>query len=105
MDISFYDWHYYGEYLQTPIMSVSIHSRTIDIIIPQSTFVSPTRLERVTPSLKVRCSNQLSYEDITPSLVLAVSAVNTFPVYVLFKCTSLMGLEANTMWYRLDLNQ
>ena len=31
--------------------------------IPQSTFVSPTRLERVTPSLKVRCSNQLSYED------------------------------------------
>ena len=44
-------------------MSVSIHSRTIDIIIPQSTFVSPMRLERMTPSLKVRCSNQLSYED------------------------------------------
>ena len=37
VDIYFYDWRYLGEYLQTPIMPVSIHSRTIDIIIPQST--------------------------------------------------------------------
>ena len=37
VDIYFYDWRYLGEYLQTPIMSVSIHSRTIDITIPQST--------------------------------------------------------------------
>ena len=52
-----------GEYLQTPTTSSNIHSRDIDVIIPQSTFVSPMRLERMTPSLKVRCSNQLSYED------------------------------------------
>ena len=64
VDNSFYDWHYLGEYLQTPIMSVSIHSRTIDIIIPQSTLVTPNGLEPLTPSLKVRCSNQLSYEVI-----------------------------------------
>ena len=39
VDDLLYDWHYLGEYLQTPIMSVSIHSRTIDIIIPQSTLL------------------------------------------------------------------
>ena len=43
VDNSFYDWHYLGEYLQTPIMSVSIHSRTIDITIPQSTFSTHER--------------------------------------------------------------
>ena len=38
VDISFYDWHYLGEYFPTPIISASIHSRAIDIIIPQSTY-------------------------------------------------------------------
>ena len=38
VDNSFYDWHYLGEYFPTPIISASIHSRTMDIIIPQSTY-------------------------------------------------------------------
>ena len=63
MDILFYDWRYLGVYLQTPMIPTDIHSHVIGITIPQSTFVSPMRLERITPTLKVWCSNQLSYED------------------------------------------
>ena len=48
VDICFYDWRYLGEYLQTPITLVSIHSQTISIIIPQSTFA---RQEGFEPSL------------------------------------------------------
>ncbi len=51
VDILFYDRHYLGEYLQTPITPVSIHSRTIDVIIPQSTFVHPIGLEPMTSAM------------------------------------------------------
>ena len=51
VDILFYDRHYLGEYLQTPITPVSIHSRTIDVIIPRSTFVHPIGLEPMTSAM------------------------------------------------------
>ena len=51
VDILFYDRHYLGEYLQTPITPASIHSRTIDVIIPRSTFVHPIGLEPMTSAM------------------------------------------------------
>ena len=38
MDISFYDWHYFGVYLQTPMIPTDTHSRVIGITLPQSTY-------------------------------------------------------------------
>ena len=38
VDISFYDWHYSGVFLPTPMILTKIHSRVISIIIPQSTY-------------------------------------------------------------------
>ena len=39
MDISFYDWRYFGVYLQTPMIPTDTHSRVIGITIPQSTYI------------------------------------------------------------------
>ena len=72
MDILFYDWLYSGAYLQTPMIPADIHSHAIGITIPQSTFVIPEGLEPSTPSLKVRCSSQLSYEIIFTKLVFVI---------------------------------
>ena len=60
-----------GEYLQTPITPSNIHSRDIDVIIPQSTFVSPSRLELETPALKVRCSKPIELRRQLTKLVFA----------------------------------
>ena len=70
MDILFYDWLYLGVYLPTPVTPADIHSHAIGITLPQSTFVIPPGLEPGTPSLKVRCSSQLSYEIILVNLFL-----------------------------------
>ena len=37
VDISFYDWHYFGVFLPTPMILTEIHSRVISTTIPQST--------------------------------------------------------------------
>ncbi len=72
MDILFYDWLYLGVYLPTPMTPTDIHSHVMGIIFPQSTFVIPEGLEPSTPSLKVRCSSQLSYEIIVTKLVFVI---------------------------------
>ena len=45
VDILFYDWRYFGVYLQTPMIPTDTHSRVIGITIPQSTFVVRTGFE------------------------------------------------------------
>ena len=47
MDIPFYDWHYFGVYLQTPMIPTDTHSHVLGNIIPQSTYVVRTGLEPV----------------------------------------------------------
>ena len=54
MDILFYDWHYFGVYLQTPMMPTDTHSRVIGITIPQSTYVVRTGFEPVAVMLLYR---------------------------------------------------
>ena len=56
VDICFYDWHYLGEYFPTPIVTVSIHSRTIITIIPQSTLACLDGVEPPTPGFGDQCS-------------------------------------------------
>jgi hypothetical protein len=48
VDILFYDWRYFGVYLQTPMIPTDTHSRVIGITIPQSTFIARTGFEPVT---------------------------------------------------------
>jgi hypothetical protein len=43
VDDPFYDWHYSGVFLPTPMIPTEIHSRVIDITIPQSTFCTHGR--------------------------------------------------------------
>jgi hypothetical protein len=38
VDNSFYDWHYSGVFLPTPMKLTEIHSRVISFTIPQSTY-------------------------------------------------------------------
>ena len=45
VDNPFYDWHYLGTYLQTPIIPADMYSQTIGIIIPQSTIVGRVGFE------------------------------------------------------------
>ncbi len=61
MDNPFYDWHYSGEYLKTPIMSADIHSRAIDIIIPQSTYGGRERDRTADTGIFSPVLYQLSY--------------------------------------------
>jgi hypothetical protein len=56
VDISFYDWHYSGVYLQTPMIPTDTHSRVIGITLPQSTFAPSTGFEPVTYPLTAECS-------------------------------------------------
>lgn len=62
VDNSFYDWHYLGLYLPTPMVTTGINSQVFVTIIPQSTFVTPPRLELWTPLVKSQVLYQLSYE-------------------------------------------
>jgi hypothetical protein len=56
VDNPFYDWHYLGTYLQTPITPADMYSQTIGIIIPQSTIVGRGRIELPTQGFSVLCS-------------------------------------------------
>lgn len=51
VDISFYDWHYFGVFLQTPMIPTEIHSHVIGITIPQSTYKNDKRMSQPSPSL------------------------------------------------------